>query len=110
MKVRFSMSVGDLSGYSLNNLYRQAGMPEGAVAEESSPIWMYKEVEMDAVPREFEEVDIGLMVDLREVHSVVWNLDGSVAVTLNDFDTDEIGTEEEGFTQLLDSGWKIEIE
>lgn len=110
MKVRFLMSVGDVSGYSRNDLYLKAGMPEGPVVEESSPILMYKDVEMEAVPRKGDEVDIGFEVDWRSVHSVLWNLDGSVTVDLNDFDTDEIGSEGEAFNELLDAGWKIKIE
>lgn len=109
MKIVLRMAVRDMFPETINEGHRRAGIVRDA-QETNADIWMRREVEWDAVPRQGDEFDLQMEVDPPTVGSVEWRADGIVEVWLSDFDTDEIGSESEGVEALLEAGWQIDVE
>jgi hypothetical protein len=109
LKVRLEMAARDMLPESINIGYERAGLP--ARAETNKDIWMFREVDWPGVPREGEEVDVGVAyADPVTVQAVRWRSDGVSVVGLEDFDTDQVGAESETIESLLEAGWKIQME
>jgi hypothetical protein len=109
LKIRLEMFTRDMLPESINIGYERAGLP--VRAETNEDIWMFREVDWQAVPREGEEVDVGVAdTDPVMVKTVHWRSDGVPLVWLEDFDADQIGDESEAIESLLEAGWQIEVE
>lgn len=109
MKVRLETAARDMLPESINIGYERAGL--SLRAETNTDILMFREVEWAAVPREGEDVDVGVAyTDPVAVRSVHWRSDGVPVVWLEDFDTDQVGDESEAIESLLDAGWQMLIE
>jgi hypothetical protein len=109
VKIRLEMFARDMLPESINIGYERAGLP--VRAETNEDIWMFREVDWPALPREGEEVDVGVAyTDPVIVKRVHWRSDGLPAVWLEDFDTDQVGDESKAIESLLGAGWQIEVE
>ena len=108
VKVRLEMAARDMLPESINVGYARAGLSDRV--ETTTDVWMFREVDWQAVPRPGEEVDVGLDADPVAVKRVLWRSDGVPVVSLQDFDTDQIGDESKAVESLLKAGWQIEVE
>jgi hypothetical protein len=108
LKVRLEMTARDMLPESINIGYERAGLPDRV--ETTTDVWMFREVDWQSVPREGEEVDLGVASDPLTVKRVHWRHDGVPVVGLGAFDTDQIGDESAAIESLLEAGWQIEVE
>jgi hypothetical protein len=109
LRVRLEMAARDMLPESINIGYERAGL--SLRAETNADILMFRELEWPAVPREGEDVDVGVAnTDPVTVRSVHWRSDGVPVVWLEDFDTDQVGDESEAIESLLEAGWQIQME
>lgn len=109
MRIMLRMAVRDMFPETINEGYRRAGIVRDP-QQTNADIWMFREVEWDAVPRRGDEFDLQMEVDPRTVGTVEWRADGTVEVWLSDFDTDEVGSESQGVEALLQAGWQLDVD
>lgn len=108
MKVRFEMAARDMLPATINLGYERAGLPERV--DGTADVWMFREVDWEGVPREGDEVDVGVEADPLTVKRVHWRHDGVPVVSLGTFDTDQVGDESAAIESLIEAGWQIEVE
>ena len=105
--MRFEMSMRNELPEVLNHIAKLYG--KECEFEESKPIWLRRQVDWEAIPREGEEVRISEIAESRTVEQVEWDTEGTAIIRLGDFDADEVGNEFQALEMLLEIGWEVDL-
>jgi hypothetical protein len=107
MKIVFEMCVSDAHSDVISEIAKKQGVD--AVYDGSMPIVMAREVDWPSAPKENDRIVVFPWTDPRSVEFVVWDVDGTQTIVLQELDTSEFGEESKVVEDLIELGWIVEV-